>query len=505
MDRRLLALLCAATLAIPGTSRTIYLEQVPPTNEELSFMQRYGYLPSAGEGEASSFTPDSIAEAVRLLQGFAGLPRTGVLDGETKKVFKKKRCGVKDIIEAAPSRRRRYVIQQGWNKKSISYRVLNGSSTLGKERVEALMAKGLALWAPHVGLKFHREDTGEADIEVSFASWDHGDGFPFDGLGGVMAHAFCPPYGAMHFDDDEVWGELDDEDEDATDFFAVAVHEIGHALGMAHSAVKSSVMYPYYQPTVARLHADDISGMRELYSKQPAGSEEQTESPVVPRSSLGPGPTQPDDDVPDLCFTNYDTIQVLQGKIYVFEEEWMWALNERKVVVEGYPKRFRDVFAGLPASVNVVRTVYEKRNGNIVIFADKRYWEFGSNFRLINRGRLSDYSLPPSLPELTSVFVSNYNNKTYLISDERFWRYDEGTRTMDQGYPKEMSAWRDLPYPVDAALVWQGDTYFFRGPRFWRFDNDAIRTHPYYPLPTALVWFQCEPAADTERYTRNED
>lgn len=49
-------------------------------------MQRYGYLPSAGEGEASSFTPDSITEAVRLLQGFAGLPRTGVLDGETKKV-----------------------------------------------------------------------------------------------------------------------------------------------------------------------------------------------------------------------------------------------------------------------------------------------------------------------------------------------------------------------------------------------------------------------------------
>lgn len=53
---------------------------------QVLFMQRYGYLPSAGEGEASSFTPDSITEAVRLLQGFAGLPRTGVLDGETKKV-----------------------------------------------------------------------------------------------------------------------------------------------------------------------------------------------------------------------------------------------------------------------------------------------------------------------------------------------------------------------------------------------------------------------------------
>lgn len=52
--------------------------------------------------------------------------------------------------------------------------------------------------------------------------------------------------------------------------------------------------------------------------------------------------------------------------------------------------------------------------------------------------------------------MSNYNNKTYLIDDERYWRYDEDTETMDKGYPKQMSAWRDVPYPVDAALIWKG-------------------------------------------------
>lgn len=86
----------------------------------------------------------------------------------------------------------------------------------------------------------------------------------------------------------------------------------------------------------------------------------------------------------------------------------------------------------------------------------KKYWEFGPNFRLIKAGRLSDYSLPRSVQELTTVFLSNYNNKTYLIEYERFWRYDDAARAMDRGYPKDMAAWRQLPYPVDAAIIWRG-------------------------------------------------
>lgn len=58
--------------------------------------------------------------------------------------------------------------------------MLNGSSTLDKARVEELIAEGLAVWAPHGKLHFHKkEDEGRADIELSFAAGSHGDGLVF--------------------------------------------------------------------------------------------------------------------------------------------------------------------------------------------------------------------------------------------------------------------------------------------------------------------------------------
>ncbi|CAH0718742.1 unnamed protein product, partial [Brenthis ino] len=494
------------------SAKTIFVEEDVLGPEEISFMKKYGYLPEKEKGMDFAYTPHALhTEALKKMQEFAGLSPTGHLDAETKKLFKRKRCGVKDIeTKTETHRKKRYILQQGWNKKAITYRIINGSSTLQKPRVEKLMAAGLAIWAPHGGLNFQQVNHDKADIQVSFASKDHGDGFPFDGPGHVVAHAFPPPHGAMHFDDDELWGDNpDEEDEDMTDFFAVAVHEIGHALGLSHSNVKASVMYPYYQVPVEKLHEDDILGMQELYLKEDVHnsvSEESTESTVASRSfTMADNDETDENDIPDLCYTNYDTIQVIQGKIFVFEEEWVWVLSNRKKIMEGYPKRFHDVFIGLPQHVTVIRTIYEKQNGHIVIFSGRSFWEFSSRFRLVRRGRLTDYRIPPQVMELTTVFLSNYNNKTYLIEYERFWRFDESTGKMDKGYPKDMSAWRYLPYPVDAAIIWKGDTYFFRGPRFWRFDNTAIRAHPYYPLPTAQIWFPCKPTPDMMRYTTNDE
>jgi Matrixin/Bacterial pre-peptidase C-terminal domain len=56
------------------------------------------------------------------------------------------------------------------------------------------------------------------------------------------------------------------------DLFSVAMHEFGHALGLAHSAVSTAVMYPTYNGVEYGLASDDISGIRNIYSGNAARS-----------------------------------------------------------------------------------------------------------------------------------------------------------------------------------------------------------------------------------------
>ncbi len=50
------------------------------------------------------------------------------------------------------------------------------------------------------------------------------------------------------------------------DLFTVAMHEFGHALGMYHSTVATACLYPTYNGVDSALNADDIAGIKSVYS-----------------------------------------------------------------------------------------------------------------------------------------------------------------------------------------------------------------------------------------------
>ena len=135
------------------------------------------------------------------------------------------------------------------------------------------MRRAFDEWAKYGNLKFIQVFDPAADIIVGFGSGHHGDRYPFDGPGNILAHAYYPyemeSYGGdIHFDEDENWRENSTNLIDGVDFYSVALHELGHSLGLAHSPVYSSIMFPYYKGiTQGSLDYDDVLGMYKLYSK----------------------------------------------------------------------------------------------------------------------------------------------------------------------------------------------------------------------------------------------
>ncbi|GKV12815.1 hypothetical protein SLEP1_g23912 [Rubroshorea leprosula] len=134
--------------------------------------------------------------------------------------------------------------------------------------------RAFARWASVIPLNFiETHDYGFADIKIGFYRGDHGDGEPFDGVLGILAHSFSPEIGRLHLDAAETWAVDFDVEKSkvAIDLESVAVHEIGHLLGLAHSPVKEAVMYPSLKPREKKvdLAVDDIEGVQALYGSNP--------------------------------------------------------------------------------------------------------------------------------------------------------------------------------------------------------------------------------------------
>ncbi|MBA0689609.1 hypothetical protein Goari_007330, partial [Gossypium aridum] len=141
-------------------------------------------------------------------------------------------------------------------------------------KTKTVFKRSFSKWASVIPVNFTEIDNYPlANIRIGFFKGNHGDGQPFDGVLGVLAHAFSPENGRFHLDKDETWA-VDFEkvkSKAAVDLESVVTHEIGHILELAHSSVKEAVMYPNLKPRSKKvnLKLDDVEGVQALYGSNP--------------------------------------------------------------------------------------------------------------------------------------------------------------------------------------------------------------------------------------------
>ncbi|XP_031603413.2 matrix metalloproteinase-15-like [Oreochromis aureus] len=585
---------------------------VPDDPEEEHFsaeawLRKFGYLSQASRQMSTMQSAQIMSKAISDMQRLYGLEVTGKVDSATLAAMRRPRCGLpdrkpEDLVDR--SRKKRYVLTgQRWDKDHITYSIMdqNMPRSLGEERTYDAIRKAFGVWRRVTPLTFEELPPGNgvngsqtklADILLLFASGFHGDMSLFDGEGGSLAHAYYPGPGIggdTHFDSDEPW-TLDNENPKGIDLFLVAVHELGHALGLEHSDNPRATMAPFYQWVHTQnftLHEDDIRGIQYIYgpplitdasptsplapddepsidsptSPSPPGDEPTTYSPAdAPRVPTGadpdppaqpepsPGPTSPpilptstttqsppvpepvtprkdipppprtpapprppklpDNQPPDICDGDFDTVTMLRGEMFVFKGRWFWRVRRNRVL-DNYPMPISVFWNGLPTDIDAA---YERHDGKFVFFKGDRFWVFreadvmpGYPQPLYHYGK----GVPPH--GIDTAIWWEPNGYTYFFSGDRYWRYNEETRTTDRDFPKPISRWgRIPPSPKGAFLSDDGAyTYFYKSTNYWRFDNHRSEADKGYPRSILKDFMGCvgvpDPKPDADAEPGQED
>lgn len=236
--------------------------------EVQNYLRRYGYLKPEEPCHAGTLCSDT-SRVLTNFQKFFGVETTGTFDAATREAMAADRCGIPDFSELEAR------TIGPWANPNLTFAFGNSTGqAVGDDAARTAVRNAFTTWsAASDPVNFTEVDLGDGpNILVEWrpaADPDHSM------VGGVLAHADFPPGFSiianeqtlpLHFDDTEhTW--VSGAVPGAFDIETVALHEVGHCLGILHSSVPGAVMSATIRNnfTLREPQPDDLVAIRRLY------------------------------------------------------------------------------------------------------------------------------------------------------------------------------------------------------------------------------------------------
>ena len=453
--------------------RSLIQRELLNSRTVINYLDDFGYLDGYVNLKFESDQPaalkvmstEDLEGALALFQFMNSLNPTGFVDSEVLDQMKIPRCGLPDIDPEDPSlsiynsigtvkdaqelikklklstnsveavgdttdpreednrvdlNKRYKVSDEGWEKNQLSFFIENYSDTLEMHTYTEIIS-AFEVWTSKVELFLYEvKDKKTADIRIKFQSKDHGDKYPFDGAMGVLAHAFYPRSGEVHFDDDEEFTRFTSR---GVNLRYTASHEFGHTLGLKHSMKKGAMMSPYHPGYSSDifLHEDDLAGISKLFKlgKGAVYTAETSEAQEYQRF-LSDQFDNSQDNKPHVqnspCIEHIDAVihHPNTKTLFFFTKDVYYKVERGRLgeigVVEGYPKYISEGWDGLESDIE-------------------------------------------------AAYVNVSISAAFFFKGDKYWKYDFVTNKMYPGFPSKTLS--GVPKDLKATLMSGNTAYFF--------------------------------------------